>query len=305
MEHTREIIEISSDEDEASESTARGMIWGGAAGAKKERSAGGGNDLPGGASPAVADEDECLILDRNPQSAEVGEEFVDLGNELSDEMLIVGEKGQFACRDYPHPRYLCATFLFSMTPHKKHCYMCHCYVCDCLAPCSFWESHCSSTHKDHGWRVERQLFRRRKKEQHALKLFDTKPAFACPSKPVLKSSPSLLSQKDDPKSIHHDVPIQSSYNKQDIAGPNQSVSNSAQSLLPSNEPKSENQHNPLQFTRRRRFREPPYHSTEIAANRPKDILCEIYKICPIVISCRRRIPPSLQPDELSDNEQDV
>lgn len=28
---------------------------------------------------------------------------------------------QVACRDYPHPRHTCAKYLFSKTPHDKHC----------------------------------------------------------------------------------------------------------------------------------------------------------------------------------------
>lgn len=28
---------------------------------------------------------------------------------------------QIACRDYPHPRHLCAKFPFGSTPHERHC----------------------------------------------------------------------------------------------------------------------------------------------------------------------------------------
>ncbi|XP_020576144.1 uncharacterized protein LOC110021822 [Phalaenopsis equestris] len=165
MESALEIIEISSNENEdirlkiPEESTVHHC-------GERRGKDGGCNDLMmPEASLDVSDDEDCVILDGAPKSVAADSEFVELGGEMLDEMLIVGEKGQFACRDYPHPRYACATFLFTMTPHEKHCDMCHCYVCDCPAPCTYWASHCSSTHKEHSWRIERLLFRKRKREQ--------------------------------------------------------------------------------------------------------------------------------------------
>ncbi|KAL0922222.1 hypothetical protein M5K25_006192 [Dendrobium thyrsiflorum] len=296
MDSTPEIIEISSDEDEGI-GIGIGIGIGLRVpeetkvqpGGKRKGKDGGGNGLTPGGSLDESDDDDCLILDGVPESVAVGTEYVELGGEMLDEMLIVGEKGQFACRDYPHPRYLCATFLFSMTPHRKHCDMCHCYVCDCPAPCIYWPSHCSSTHKEQSWRVERQLFRRRKRQQQlSHQSFDLKPPFSSLNRPVPKFPPSFLSPNAKAKSAWH----------QRFHGPKRLVSKPSPPLLP-NEPKSEHL-DPIQNAQATRFREPP----EIGASRPKDILCEIYKNCPTVISCRRRIPPSLQPAELSDTDQD-
>ncbi|KAL1831070.1 hypothetical protein ACET3Z_000721 [Daucus carota] len=54
-----------------------------------------------------------------------------------------------ACRDYPHPRHLCAKYHFtSTTVHEKHCSQCHCYVRDLLAPCLHWDGNlCHATDK--------------------------------------------------------------------------------------------------------------------------------------------------------------
>ncbi|XP_020578952.1 uncharacterized protein LOC110023734 isoform X2 [Phalaenopsis equestris] len=66
-------------------------------------------------------DEDCLILDCDPDkvmSVVDGE-----GESVAGcaDLLIVGEKGHLACRDFPHPRHLCASFPFSSTPHEKHC----------------------------------------------------------------------------------------------------------------------------------------------------------------------------------------
>ncbi|XP_020576151.1 uncharacterized protein LOC110021830 [Phalaenopsis equestris] len=285
MESAPEIIDISSDEDEdislriPEESRAHHC-------GERRGKDGDCNDLMmpmPEASLDVSDDEDCVILDGAPKSVAADSEFVELGGEILDEMLIVGEKGQFACRDYPHPRYLCATFLFTMTPHKKHCNMCHCYVCDCPAPCTYWASHCSSTHKEQSWRIERLLFRKRKREQqNAHQIFDVKPTFIGLDRPDSKFARSL-SPKDEVKSTWRHVATQRSHIKPALIGQIHSISKTSSSL-------SSN--------------EPPHHPTDTAASRPKDILAAIYQNCPLVISCRRRIPPSCQADESSDTDND-
>ncbi|CAJ1968258.1 unnamed protein product [Sphenostylis stenocarpa] len=70
-----------------------------------------------------------------------------------------------ACRDYPHPRHLCAKFPFSSTPHEKHCSQCHCYVCDSPAPCLKWGTgglsldHCHASDKTELWKTQRKNFK--------------------------------------------------------------------------------------------------------------------------------------------------
>ncbi|XXG90713.1 hypothetical protein AAC387_Pa12g2411 [Persea americana] len=109
-------------------------------------------------------DDDCLVLDGDPDNPV---SVVDEAGNGSDDLLVVGEKGQLACRDYPHPRHLCAKFPFSTTPHAKHCNLCHCYVCDSLAPCMYWGNgvsfadHCNSTDKEVVWRTQRQNCKQR------------------------------------------------------------------------------------------------------------------------------------------------
>ncbi|XP_043693714.1 uncharacterized protein LOC122644165 [Telopea speciosissima] len=104
-------------------------------------------------------DDDCTILDGDPENPVAA---VNDSADGSDELLIVGEKGQLACRDYPHPRHLCAKFSFSSTPHDKYCDVCHCYVCDSRAPCIYWGTglsttdHCHSNDKEEIWRIERK-----------------------------------------------------------------------------------------------------------------------------------------------------
>lgn len=104
------------------------------------------------------DDDDCVVLDGDPDSL-----VRDLNDSASgtDDLLVVGEKGQIACRDYPHSRSLCAKFPFDSTPHERHCEMCHCYVCDSPAPCTHWDNgipildHCHATDKEEVWRLLR------------------------------------------------------------------------------------------------------------------------------------------------------
>ncbi|KAH6811430.1 hypothetical protein C2S51_025192 [Perilla frutescens var. frutescens] len=105
------------------------------------------------------DDDDCVVLDDDPDKA-----LVVVNNKVddSDDLEIVGEKGEVACRDFPHPRHLCAKFLFASTPHEVHCGQCHCYVCDSLAPCSHWGTgvssidHCHASEKEEYWKAERK-----------------------------------------------------------------------------------------------------------------------------------------------------
>ncbi|KAK8956168.1 hypothetical protein KSP40_PGU022819 [Platanthera guangdongensis] len=93
MEHTREIVEISSDDDENIESRIPEETRG-QQGVKKEGDFCRQNNLPAGDSLNVSDDDDCLILEGVSESAATRSEYTELGGELLDEMLIVGEKGQ-------------------------------------------------------------------------------------------------------------------------------------------------------------------------------------------------------------------
>ncbi|XP_047329890.1 uncharacterized protein LOC124933520 [Impatiens glandulifera] len=104
-------------------------------------------------------DDDCVILDGDPDKPV----FVDNHSSIldSDDLLLLGVKGQIACRDFPHPRHLCANYNFASTPHSKHCSQCYCYVCDATAPCLHWgngnnlvDDHCNATDEPY-WRFQR------------------------------------------------------------------------------------------------------------------------------------------------------
>ncbi|CAL5432539.1 unnamed protein product [Camellia sinensis] len=109
-------------------------------------------------------DDDCVVLEGDPDKP-VAIEIENNTEGDSDDLSIVGEKGQIACRDYPHARHLCAKFPFTSSLHERHCPQCHCYVCDSLAPCVNWGNgtsridHCHATDKDEFWKFQRQSFK--------------------------------------------------------------------------------------------------------------------------------------------------
>ncbi|CAN6569704.1 unnamed protein product [Malus baccata var. baccata] len=117
------------------------------------------------------DVEDCFILDFDPS------EPVQLfklsvsdngggGHDGSPDIVVVAEKGQVACRDYPHSRHLCLKFPFGTTPHESYCDLCYCYVCDSAAPCGLWKpSHCHASAHIGDWKSERML----RKQQAAVK----------------------------------------------------------------------------------------------------------------------------------------
>ncbi|XP_022140919.1 uncharacterized protein LOC111011466 [Momordica charantia] len=98
--------------------------------------------------------EDCYVLDFDPFHSPDPSISKDTDSELS----IVGEKGQVACRDYPHARYLCVKFPFDTTPHQSCCTMCFCYVCDSRAPCDHWSFHCSASHTNPLWEYSRHYY---------------------------------------------------------------------------------------------------------------------------------------------------
>ncbi|XP_068663770.1 RPM1 interacting protein 13-like [Aristolochia californica] len=109
-------------------------------------------------------DDDCLILDGDPDEILPKMNAAEDGS--LDDLLIVGEKGEVACRDFAHPRHDCVKFPFSSTSHAKHCDLCHCYVCDIRAPCVYWGTgqlktdHCHSTDKEERWKADRRALKR-------------------------------------------------------------------------------------------------------------------------------------------------
>ncbi|CAA2998148.1 Hypothetical predicted protein [Olea europaea subsp. europaea] len=108
-----------------------------------------------------SDDDDCVILDGDPDKLlAVKDGRVNIDD--SDDLVVIAEKGQVACRDFPHPRHLCAKFPFASTPHERRCDQCHCYVCESIAPCCLWgtgissHDHCHATEKEEFWRAQRK-----------------------------------------------------------------------------------------------------------------------------------------------------
>ncbi|KAL1539804.1 hypothetical protein AAHA92_24241 [Salvia divinorum] len=109
------------------------------------------------------EKEECFILEfdpySNPDVLRLPSAVID--DNVDADLSVVAEKGQVACRDYPHPRNTCARFPFEKTPHDKHCEMCYCYVCDLAAPCLKWAGaagHCHA-YNNEAWDEERRVTR--------------------------------------------------------------------------------------------------------------------------------------------------
>nr|AFK38297.1 unknown [Lotus japonicus]AFK45384.1 unknown [Lotus japonicus] len=110
--------------------------------------------------------EDCFILGFDPyESIELCKLSLDeTNNHRNDddaaEISVVAEKGQVACRDYPHSRHLCIKFPFTTTPHQSYCDMCYCYVCDSAAPCKYWTQlavpHCDAD-SSASWKERRKM----------------------------------------------------------------------------------------------------------------------------------------------------
>ncbi|XP_040384342.1 uncharacterized protein LOC102704001 [Oryza brachyantha] len=106
-------------------------------------------------------DDDCCILAADPLAHDV---VPTAAADANDDIAVVAESGKVACRDYPHPRSVCAKYPFLTTSHEDHCQQCFCYVCDVPAPCSTWKGkkgHCHASDKDKEWKVKRVARQRR------------------------------------------------------------------------------------------------------------------------------------------------
>uniref|UniRef100_M4D3J6 RPM1 interacting protein 13 n=1 Tax=Brassica campestris TaxID=3711 RepID=M4D3J6_BRACM len=108
------------------------------------------------------EDDDCVVLDGDPYKTK---ETISNTCVTDDDILVLGQKGEVACRDFPHPRHACAKYPFKSTSHDKYCDMCHCYVCDIRAPCPHWcigipaYDHCHANDKDQIWKNQRECVR--------------------------------------------------------------------------------------------------------------------------------------------------
>lgn len=146
-------------------------------------------------------DDDCVILDGDPDKVVEGQKTrTDLEQSDSDELVVVGETGQVACRDYPHPRDLCAKFSFTSTAHEQYCSQCHCYVCDSPAPCPQWgtgissSDHCHATGKAGFWNQQRDSLKKRRQTDSTV------------SKVPCTFMQTNQSRASTPRIYHHHIP---------------------------------------------------------------------------------------------------
>nr|XP_010919931.2 uncharacterized protein LOC105043904 [Elaeis guineensis] len=109
------------------------------------------------------EEEDCCILPFDPFDADLNEKLaLPAAEHLLDDLSIIAERGQVACRDYPHSRHLCTEYPFSKSSHETCCFKCYCYVCDVAAPCMFWKGpngHCNASDQDKSWKEMRKVQR--------------------------------------------------------------------------------------------------------------------------------------------------
>ncbi|XP_042983716.1 uncharacterized protein LOC122313067 isoform X2 [Carya illinoinensis] len=118
---------------------------------------------------SIEEVEDCFILDFDPfESIELTKLSVNINpsdafaaSDGTSDLCVIAEKGQVACRDYPHSRHLCVNFPFDTTPHENYCKMCFCYVCDAAAPCKYWTdlklAHCNASEHVGDWTHQRKL----------------------------------------------------------------------------------------------------------------------------------------------------
>ncbi|CAE6173192.1 unnamed protein product [Arabidopsis arenosa] len=110
------------------------------------------------------EKEDCFILDFDPNDSFDARKLSDSPeSDDDDDVAIIHEKGQVACRDFPHPRHLCLKFPFESSQHASHCNQCYCYVCDVAAPCANWTvsyatPHCEAL-ENSKWKPLREVYR--------------------------------------------------------------------------------------------------------------------------------------------------
>ncbi|XP_076958636.1 uncharacterized protein LOC143634434 [Bidens hawaiensis] len=155
--------------------------------------------LPSKSTSVIDFDDDCVVLDHDPDNPPEprNDNPIDRqeDDDDSDDIVVVSEKGQVACRDYPHPRHLCIKFPFSTTPNQSHCDQCYCYVCDSLAPCIYWGNgsgtidHCLATDKINFWVLERKNSKNVGKDVNVPLLNPVPQATSMDHNPTLMANP--------------------------------------------------------------------------------------------------------------------
>uniref|UniRef100_A0ACD5TM27 Uncharacterized protein n=1 Tax=Avena sativa TaxID=4498 RepID=A0ACD5TM27_AVESA len=109
-------------------------------------------------------DEDCCILSADTLAAVKAPPVVVPAAAADEDFVVLAERGQVACRDFPHARYACAKFPFASTAHESYCEQCYCYVCDIAAPCKTWKGHtnyghCHASDKDKFWMTMRGVAR--------------------------------------------------------------------------------------------------------------------------------------------------
>ncbi|KAG9155775.1 hypothetical protein Leryth_004034 [Lithospermum erythrorhizon] len=124
----------------------------------------------------IEDREECFILEFDPYDVDNSSDKLNSvkknldGDFESDDVSVVSEKGQVACRDYPHSRYVCVKYPFETTSHHLYCKLCYCFVCDVSAPCKKWtgtSGHCHAFDNE-AWQKQRRVSRRGKTQKRPI-----------------------------------------------------------------------------------------------------------------------------------------
>ncbi|KAG6707591.1 hypothetical protein I3843_06G035500 [Carya illinoinensis] len=80
---------------------------------------------------SIEEVEDCFILDFDPfESIELTKLSVNINpsdafvaSDGTSDLCVIAEKGQVACRDYPHSRHLCVNFPFDTTPHENYLFL--------------------------------------------------------------------------------------------------------------------------------------------------------------------------------------
>ncbi|KAL7230133.1 hypothetical protein ACSBR2_008628 [Camellia fascicularis] len=70
----------------------------------------------------IEEREDCFILDFDPDDC-FDLSKLSMSKDLyhNPDLSVLAEKGQVACRDYPHSRHLCFKNPFEKTPHESYC----------------------------------------------------------------------------------------------------------------------------------------------------------------------------------------
>ncbi|KAF5442640.1 hypothetical protein F2P56_035279 [Juglans regia] len=80
---------------------------------------------------SIKEVEDCFILDFDPfesidltkLSLNINPSDAFAASDGTSDLCVIAEKGQVACRDYPHSRHLCVDLPFETTPHENYLFL--------------------------------------------------------------------------------------------------------------------------------------------------------------------------------------